>query len=235
MRSMIGANPASGPRRPLSFSMRLREATRDLHTRAERTGFVHDLLRGRVSRADYALFARNLLPAYEAMEQGLERHAASPVLGPLACPPVYRAAALEADLDGLAGPSWRQSLPVLAATRRYVERVATVAADGNGERLLAHAYVRYMGDLNGGQVLARLLAKNLGLDAATLSFYDFPGIGEIGAFRARYREWIDAAGDDIDDADAVVAEACEAFALNIALSDAVWAETTGRHGDQASA
>lgn len=228
MRSMIDADPDSGPRRPPPFSTRLREATRDLHTRAERTGFVHDLLRGRVSQADYALFARNLLPAYEAMEEGLERHAASPVLGPLACPAVYRAAALEADLDGLAGSSWRHSLPILAATRRYAERVSSVASTGNGERLLAHAYVRYLGDLNGGQVLARLLAKNLGLDAAMLSFYDFPGIGEIGAFRARYREWIDAAGDDVEDADAVIAEAREAFVLNIAVSDAVRAETSGR-------
>jgi len=106
--------------------------------------------------------------------------------------------------------------------------VASVASAGNGERLLAHAYVRYLGDLNGGQVLARLLAKNLGLDAAMLSFYDFPGIGEIGAFRARYREWIDAAGDDVEDADAVIAEAREAFVLNIAVSDTVWAETSGR-------
>lgn len=225
MRGMIAAQPDSGPPRPPSLSARLRESTRELHTRAERSGFVQGMLRGRVSREGYALFARNLLPAYEAMEQGMERLADSPVLGPLAQRSVYRAAALEADLCGLAGPSWRQSLPVLAAARLYVDRIAAVAADGNGERLLAHAYVRYMGDLNGGQVLARLLARTLGLDAATLSFYDFPGIGDLGAFKARYREQIDAAADEIVDADAVVAEATEAFALNIAISDAVLAET----------
>ena len=36
--------------------------------------FVHDLLHGRLSRADYPLFARNLLPAYAAIDQGLARH-----------------------------------------------------------------------------------------------------------------------------------------------------------------
>lgn len=229
MRTMIDANPDSGPRRPPPFSLLLREATRDLHTEAERTGFVREMLRGRVTREGYALFARNLLPAYEAMELAMERHAESTVLGPLAHPPVYRAPALQADLQGLAGPSWRQSLPVLPATRRYAERIAAVAADGNGERLLAHAYVRYMGDLNGGQVLARLLAKNLGLDAATLSFYDFPGISDIGAFKASYRQWIDAAGNEIEDPDGVIAEAEAAFRLNIALSDSVLAEASRRN------
>lgn len=233
MRFVIDAYPQSGSRRPTPFSVRLREATRDHHGRAERTGFVREMLRGGASREGYALFARNLLPAYVAMERDIERLASSPVLGLLAHPPVYRAASLEADLEGLAGPSWRQSLPVLAAARRYAERIAMVAADGNGERLVAHAYVRYMGDLNGGQVLARLLAKNLGLDTAMLSFYAFPAIGDLGAFKASYRDWIDAAGEEIEDVDAVIDEAAEAFELNIAVSNAVLGRISRR--DRASA
>jgi heme oxygenase len=35
------------------------------------------------------------------------------------------------------------------------------AAEGDGTRLIAHAYTRYLGDLSGGQILQRLLARSL--------------------------------------------------------------------------
>jgi heme oxygenase len=167
------------------------------------------------------------------MESGLVRLATSPVIGPLAQAPIYRSAALAADLRGLAGASWRQSLRLLPSARQYAERIAAVAAEGNGERLLAHAYVRYMGDLNGGRVLARLLARNLGLEAAALSFYEFPGIADIGAFKHAYRATIDDAADEIDDVEGLLLEARTAFEMNIAVSEAVLPEALKR--SQASA
>lgn len=227
MRSMVEAHQDAAPPPP-SPSDRLRAATTQLHTRAERSGFVAEMLRGKASREGYALFIRNLLPAYVALEEGLGRLAESPVVGPLAEPAIYRAAALEADLHALAGPSWRQSLPLLPAGRDYAGRIAAVAEAGSGEGLVAHAYVRYLGDLNGGRVLARLLARNLGLDPSGLSFYAFPAIDDLATFRIGYRARIDAAADAIDDIAAVVAETRTAFALNIAVSEAVVAGPPGR-------
>ena len=57
--------------------------TKTLHVEAERTGIIRDLLRGEASREGYALLLRNLLPAYQAMEQGLERHLHTPGVGVL--------------------------------------------------------------------------------------------------------------------------------------------------------
>jgi heme oxygenase len=73
--SAANTDPAESPRetRP-SLSGALRERTAELHTQAERAGIVNDILRGTATRHGYALLLRNLLPAYEAMESGLDRH-----------------------------------------------------------------------------------------------------------------------------------------------------------------
>jgi heme oxygenase len=109
---------------------------------------------------------------------------------------------------------------MLPAAERYADRVA-VACEAGGVLLPAHAYVRYLGDLNGGQVLKRLLSQSLGLDDASLSFYEFPEITDLKAFRLHFRAALDLVGCRSSDLDAIVAEARTAFLLNIAVSKEV--------------
>jgi heme oxygenase len=205
---------------PPSFSAQLKQRTQALHVQAECSGFVRDMLRGAVTIEAYALFLRNLLPAYHALEAGLERLRLTPVFRRLALEAVYRAPALEADLTEIAGVGWVDRLSVLPEAMDYADRI-TFVAQGDGARLLAHAYARTLGDLNGGQVLKRMLARTLGLGAAALSFYDFPAIGELESFRLTYRAALNGAADEIADIAPVIEEAAEAFRLNIALSEAV--------------
>jgi len=198
----------------------LREATRDLHVEAERSGVIGQLLRGGGTRQGYALLLRNLWPAYRAMEDGLVRHAMSPALRAMARPELFRTAALESDVEQLAGLSWRESLPLLPAGGRYAERVATAAASGSG-RLVAHAYLRYLGDLSGGQIMKRLLARSLGLGADALAFYDFPAIADLSAFKSEYRAALDGSVvEGVNPVD-VVDEAIAGFRLTIELSESV--------------
>ncbi len=206
---------------------RLREASWDLHQRAERSGIVSDLLNGRASRAGYVALLRGLLPVYEALEAGLERHRGTRGLAPLARPEVYRAEAIASDLEALAGPDWRERETCLAPATRYARRIAELAADSGG-RLLAHAYVRYLGDLNGGRVLKRLLESRLGLEASQLGFYAYPALADLGAFRDAYRRAVDEAAPHVD-VEAVVDETRVGFQINIALSEAA-----GRVGAGAS-
>jgi heme oxygenase len=69
---------------PVSVVTALYLRTKVLHLEAERTGIIRDLLRGEASRHGYVLLLRNLLPAYQAMEHGLESHRGSAVLGAIA-------------------------------------------------------------------------------------------------------------------------------------------------------
>jgi heme oxygenase len=194
--------------------------TKMLHVEAERTGIIRDLLRGEASREGYVLLLRNLLPAYQAMERGLERHRRSPALGVLANYRLNRAAAIQSDLIALCGKRWSRNLPLLAAGQAYACRVAKVA-EGDGARLIAHAYTRYLGDLSGGLILQRLLARSLELRPSELSFYDFPRFSDLDALKSDYRRMLDRAGTLVHDGDAVVEEGAVAFALNIDLSCAV--------------
>lgn len=197
--------------------------TKALHTEAERSGIVVDILKGEASREDYILFLRNLLPAYRELEAGLERHAGSSVLGELASYRLDRAPAIEADLEALNGPGWASRVALLPAAQAYSAKIAD-AASGDGSRLIAHAYTRYLGDLNGGQILSRLIVKALDLKPSELSFYDFTKFVDPEALKTDYRLAIDRAGDSVSDLPAVIEEGALAFSLNIALAEAVQQE-----------
>lgn len=202
------------------LSGQLWAATRLLHTSAERSGIIARLLRGQATRRGYALLLRNLLGAYVALESGLEAHRDTPGVFRLARPETYRSVAIATDLRALAGEDWAASLPLLPEGERYAIAVAQ-AAEVNGARLIAHAYVRTLGDLSGGQIVGDLLRRSLGLPEEALSFYRFSAIADIAAYKTDYRQALDAAGAEIADPAAVAAEAALAFRLNIALSEAV--------------
>ncbi len=215
----------TGRNRPdTGLADRLWAQTEPLHRQAERSGIFRDLLRGQASPRAYALLLRNLLPVYETLERSLGDLASSAIVGPLARPEVFRAAALRADLDHLDGTG----LPLLDSARRYAGRIDEAARNG-GTLLVAHAYVRYLGDLNGGQILKRLLGRHLGLGPESLAFYDFPG-ADASVLAEDYRTAIDTAGAAIDPVGPVIEEAGSAFRLTIALSEDVRDEAS-RTGD----
>ncbi len=202
------------------FAARLWAETKTLHVQAERSGMMARILRGRASRHGYALLLRNLLPAYVALEASLDHHRHSPAVGLFARPPVYRTAALHADLDALEGADWANTLALHPEATLYAEAIAR-AGVGDGAGLIAHAYTRTLGDLSGGQIMQTVLARTLGLGADALAFYRFDGIDDIAAFKADYRADLDRAGAMMADPHAVLAEAAEAFRHNMAVANAV--------------
>ncbi|MCS3726707.1 biliverdin-producing heme oxygenase [Bradyrhizobium betae] len=201
--------------------------TKALHAEAERTGIIRSLLWGEASRAGYILLLRNLLPAYRAMEHGLERHRESPGIALLSRYRLERTLAIESDLAALCGERWSEEIPLLAAGEIYAKRVAH-AADGDGMRLIAHTYTRYLGDLSGGQILQRLLARSLELLPSELTFYDFPHFSDLDVLKADYRKALDEAAELAPDPQSVVEEGAIAFSMNIDLSCAV--EAAVLHG-----
>ncbi|QUS38588.1 biliverdin-producing heme oxygenase [Tardiphaga alba] len=212
---------APSPTSPTSVVTDLYVSTKTLHTEAERSGIIRDMLRGDVSREGYVLLQRNLLPAYQALEAGLESHRDNPVLAALAAYRLDRSSPLKADLVAMCGGDF-SAIPLLAEGTAYAKRIEE-AAKGNGELLIAHAYTRYLGDLSGGQILKRLLAKKPGLQPNELAFYDFPAHADLAALKSDYRNALDAAGKLAANPQAIVAEGSLAFQLNTDLSWAVQA------------
>ena len=199
---------------PLTLSGALRTQTAQAHATAEGSSFMTELMAGRLSREAVADYAGQLWFIYDALERA-QRTVASPVHDAR----LERREALESDLDHLVGPRWRTDIRLLPATARYVCRLESMDHFPQATSVaVAHHYVRYLGDVSGGQAIARLLAERYGLNKTELSFYDFSAIGKIPHFRTEYRERLDTLGaaGAVDIADCV-AEAARAFELNTAV------------------
>lgn len=213
------------------LAVALRKGTQELHRAAERSGIVHEILQGRVGVASYALYLRNLLPAYEALEAALEQKRGSRLLGALARREVYRKASIALDLDRLAPKDWRRAIPVLPSAQAYASSIVS-AAEGEGAGLIAHAYTRYLGDLSGGQILGRILATSIGEQGRDLAFHRFSEIADLAAFKLEYIASIDRAGSMLTSFAPIEHEAKAAFNANIEVSLAVGAAAA--HAGRAS-
>lgn len=91
----------------------------------------------------------------------------------------------------------------------YTTRLRELSSLSDPSRLLAHAYVRYLGDMSGGQFIQRRIAKayNLDLDKGDgIRFYNFNKLGgtecantgDLKKIKEWYRDGMNAGiGEDV--------------------------------------
>ena len=206
-----GVAEASG----LTLSERLRIETRTAHTAAERSGIMQPLLRGTIDRAAYVRLLECLAPLYETLESGLENHAARPSLAFIELPVLRRAARLRRDIATLRTPAM-PAFVLPPSAQSYVEWLRTIGRT-SPDLLLAHAYVRYLGDLSGGRILRGIVGKALQSGGEGLEFYQFPGIDDPDEFKRRFRDGLDAVELDASQRDRIVREALDSFARHQAM------------------
>lgn len=195
----------------LSLPQRLKAATAAEHRRVERSGVMAGLLRGSIERGAYLALLRNLHAIYAALEPALVRHAANAIVGPVVMPELFRGDALERDLVALQREDDPPAAALQPATAAYVERLREIDTTCP-ELLVAHAYVRYLGDLSGGQHLRRIVGQALGpAGAAGTGFYDFGDAARVAGLAQRFRTGLLTIGQRAPDTEAIVAEAESAF------------------------
>lgn len=214
---MMVRDGGSRDRERMGLAERLRADTRGLHTLAERAGIMPALLRGQLDRRSYCALLRNLHPIYAALESSLARHAAHAIVGPVVFPALFRLAALADDLTLLHGDGWADDLPLQPAAAAYALRLRDIDATSPA-LLVAHAYVRSLGDLSGGQLLRGIVAKSLGLgnDQGT-RFYAFGSAADVSQHLHAFRAALNALPADRACVEAIVAEARSAFERHAVL------------------
>lgn len=193
------------------LSARLPRATRDLHAEAERAGVMRRLLAGRVGVAEYARLLGSLHAIYAALERALadERVRA---IAPM--PALRRTDALARDLADFGASVAPDPLAI-----DYASHIARLARE-DPALVCAHAYVRYLGDLSGGQVLRGIVRRALALgDDRGVSFYALGDKAAVERTKAAIRAALDALPAHRHDD--VVAEARGAFARHVALFEAL--------------
>jgi heme oxygenase len=195
----------------------LREGTRETHLAIEKSPFMQTVFARRLNFDAYREFLTRLYHVYATLERlhaSLQEHL---FLSWFYEPRLLRAPRLEIDLEYYYGRQWRDCAPLGAASRSYVERLVTLAR-GWPEGMIAHHYVRYLGDLSGGQVIKCLVRQTFTLPPEQgTAFYEFPDLLDIEVFKAEYHRKLDALPIDEATARRIVDEANAAFWLNMHL------------------
>jgi len=125
----------------------LRELTKDAHTNAERQEFVKILFSGTINPKLYATYLKNQHPCYEILEV-----CCMPKLVLHGLPDIRRAPAILQDFQEL----WTDAdgePEILPVVKQYMDHIMSIKDDP--KKLMAHVYVRHMGDLAGGQMIAK--------------------------------------------------------------------------------
>ncbi|MEO0797119.1 MAG: biliverdin-producing heme oxygenase [Verrucomicrobiota bacterium] len=199
----------------MTFAERLRNETNQAHSLAENAAFIRGFLRGYLNVQSYRLMLLGLADVYEAMEIALDRHKQHPVIQQVYHDGLRRKPVMKMDIEYLTQKVDNPQSPQSKAIERYVARIRELE-ESSPELLVAHSYVRYMGDVSGGQILRKIAAKALKLEGNQgLMFYDFSELGDIAEFKNQYRSGLNSLPVDDSMRDAIVAESIEVFRLNI--------------------
>lgn len=125
----------------------LKDLTISKHREAEAQPFIQSMIAGQVSAEKYADYLYQLYHVYQRLEQIADN------LGLLdGIESIKRTELIWLDYQHL---SQNKEHAVRTATQGYVDYLNSIADSPN--QILAHIYVRHMGDMFGGQILSRVL------------------------------------------------------------------------------
>ncbi|KAI7902125.1 heme oxygenase-domain-containing protein [Cokeromyces recurvatus] len=206
----------------------MREGTKAVHRAAETSVFTRRFLKGDINADEYGRYINSLYFVYKYMEELLEEYKEHPVVKLIYFPhELNRKESLVKDLEYFYGQEQAAQLinseTMTPAVKNYVQAMKDACLKSPA-LLIAHSYSRYLGDLSGGQILAKRLKKHvLHLDDTVwdttegLHFYNFSNLGNQADFKNFYRDRLNAAKVNEETRDLIVSEAVRSFELNIAL------------------
>ncbi len=130
--------------------MSLKEITKDLHTAAEKTKFAKQLVTGNLTQEEYATYLYNMLAVYDPIEFSCQRQGMFANL-----PGIARLRCMYDDFLELDSGA---NYVLVPSTVDYHDYLIRLGNDPERRHLIkAHLYVRHMGDLFGGQYIAKVV------------------------------------------------------------------------------
>lgn len=115
--------------------------TYEHHKNAERNVFAKHMVSGKINKDDYAVYLYNLYPQYNVLEKYAKEHG---ILDLEIAPKIF---------DDFIYFSVDYVPKTFKTTKRYIDYIENIKNDPH--RLMAHVYVRHMGDLSGGQLIKK--------------------------------------------------------------------------------
>jgi heme oxygenase len=169
--------------------MSLRDLTAPKHKEIEDMPFTQYMMSGKITEEDYAKYLFQMIQVYGAIEEVASN---LNILDDL--PDLPRYYCLKHDYEELVGTNIEHS--ILPAAKEYADYIKGL---NDPKKVLSHMYVRYMGDMAGGQMIKKLVP-------GSGSFYEFKNLRDLMMkFRIKLTE-------DLAE------EAITAFNYNIAIN-----------------
>jgi heme oxygenase len=139
---------------------KIKDLTWEHHKNAERQEFAKMLMSGKIHPDIYATYLWNQHKKYDLLEAMIMAHGIMTEVGGS----IRRKLRIEADFAEL----WKHEVEpaIVPSTYEYIDHMKD--AMGDRDKLIAHLYVFYMGDLSGGQMIKKKIPG-----AGTM--YDFEG------------------------------------------------------------
>lgn len=196
--------------------------TSRVHTELENHAFVKKLTKGDLTVQEYGQHLANLTVIYQALEEGIKNschlHAG---LKSIYFPYLERYQSLQEDLQSESFQYF--TFEPSQAAKDYVSHLKFLA-ETRPILLIAHAYVRYLGDLSGGMFIKRYIAKKW---PDAVHFYDFTELLRetehisILRFKEIYRKRMNSIVVNSDDHSALIQESIKGFEYAKNLFDCI--------------
>ncbi|TGL44830.1 heme oxygenase (biliverdin-producing) [Leptospira perdikensis] len=199
----------------MSIAMMLREGTADKHQETEKVPYIRAIFRGGLDAQTYTYQLESLLAVYTVMEELYRQNKDNPILAKLYFPALFRENSLKEDIASFQKKfNTKVRGSISKATQNYIDHIKNTAKT-KPELLVAQAYVRYLGDLSGGQSIKKVVAKTFELEGNEgTAFYEFPEIEDLMAFKGIYRQNLDTLPLNDSQKAELLAEANATFDLN---------------------
>lgn len=166
----------------IPLSKRLYEETKSVHEQIESVAFVLALRDLTLSQNEYVQYLADLKFVYECLEEGMRVNLGTPTIKALYDEKLCRTKMLEADLKSFQAESCRPT----DAAKDYIRHLKELSKNAP-ILLLAHAYVRYMGDLSGGRMMKKFVETLF--PGEHTAFYNFDELLGSNALGAKYVEY----------------------------------------------
>jgi len=209
------------------LSSEVAHETQAAHDRAESRPFMSELMAGALSVRSYVAYLSALAPVYEELEHQLRVTKDEASISLFDHRRLDRYDRICSDLRGV-GQHVERVTPS-HASRVYVDAISSASV--SPQRLIAHHYTRYLGDLAGGQVIARCMSQHYDVPDTLLTFYDFSDLGDVVHYRRRYKSLLDLVPWSRSEKQEFIDEASKVFELNSALFDELSSNTVAPDSD----
>tara|TARA_Y100000996_G_scaffold390249_1_gene351292 strand:- start:1644 stop:2186 length:543 start_codon:yes stop_codon:yes gene_type:complete len=146
--------------------MSLKKLTRKKHSNAERSWFAGLMMSGNILNEQYVLYLKQQHECYNALEKRLDSTRAAKRIPEK----LKRSELIKEDIQELCQDF--KKIPVFNSTHKYVDYILDECPESV---LYAHVYVRYLGDLRGGQMIAKRIP-------GSGKYYKFEDSGDLEVF-----------------------------------------------------